>query len=1082
MSGGTLLRKLAAAVIAAALLAGFFVPRVLASSELKTVRVGFFAFDGYHMTDKNGNRSGYGYEYLQRMSKYNNWRYKYVGEDKSWREMQEMLAGGEIDILTPAHKTEERLARFDFSDEPIGISTTIFTIRAGNGAFPIGDFSALDGVRVGMLKGNAVNGGFARYAAKNGFAYRPVYFDSDAEMLAALQDGKIIDALVTSNLRVIRREWVVAEFDPKPFYAMVRKGDGEMLKEVNAAIKQVNTNNTTLQAMLRDKYYSPDSGEDIPFTAGERLYLQKLCESASAVNVLMNPARRPLSYVEDGEMRGIIPQIAAAVFERLDIPYTAVVTTSREEYFAAARAPETTVYFDMRADYNLAEKNGYKLTEPYLRETISQIRRTGFSGEIETVAVLRLSDIPEEYLHSLCGGARLIYFDEDDECVRAVRDGRADVTYRYTYRAQEYMYHDVRNELQSVLMPKYRTYFAVGVRAAANPLLLSIINKGVQAMRDEDINAIILNNTLTVTPRLTLADFFYQYRFPAVLLGVMSLLLLALAAALFAIRQRSYNKIAAKNDALAAAVAQAKYANEAKGRFLSSMSHEIRTPMNAIVGITEIAKAHIGEPERIANCLAKIETSSRLLLNIVNDVLDMSAIERAKLKIASAEFDIKDVLTNLSNIYYPQCAEKGVKFDLVANIDDEMLIGDQLRVSQILMNLVSNAFKFTPAGGRIKVIAAQTVRNGENTFIRFTVSDTGIGMSKEFQAKLFSSFEQEDAETARRYGGSGLGLAITKNLVGLMHGAIDVASEPDKGTVVTVDLPFKVSGERTSRRRASVSGQLRALVADDDTDAVEYISIVLERLGVQYDTACSGNLAIEMTAKEYGKGGGYNVCFLDWKMPDVSGLEVTRKIRELYDKDTLIIVVSAYDLSEIEEEAKAAGANMLLQKPLFQSTVSDLITDLICNVIRREAPGGAAKYDFGGKKLLLAEDNDLNAEISLELLEMVHIRADRAADGRQAVEMMTSSAPGTYEMILMDIQMPVMDGYEAARAIRASAHPQAASIPIYAMTANAFSEDVSAALSAGMNGHIAKPIDTRTLYETIKRATGRAGDTRIGRG
>ena len=352
-------------------------------------------------------------------------------------------------------------------------------------------------------------------------------------------------------------------------------------------------------------------------------------------------------------------------------------------------------------------------------------------------------------------------------------------------------------------------------------------------------------------------------------------------------------------------------------------------------------------------------------------------------------------------------------------------------------------------------------------FLRFTVTDSGCGISEEMQQRIFKPFEQESAQTAQNHGGSGLGLSITKNLVEMMHGAIKLESRKNEGTTFTVDLPFEVDRRAEEYSKTNFK-DIRALIVDDDESTVEYTSIVLDRIGVQFDVATSGQEAIDIMAEEYRRGAGYDVCFIDWKMPHMSGVEVTKKIRALFDADTIIIIVSAYDLSEVEAEAKAAGANMFVPKPLFQSTV--------CNVLMTLSGGKYTKltadqgeFDFTSRRVLLAEDNALNKEIATELLEMVNFTVDCAENGQEALDLFTASVPGYYDVILMDIQMPIMDGYEATKKLRISGHPDAAKIPILAMTANAFTEDIATALSSGMNGHIAKPIDTEVLYQALKR-------------
>lgn len=605
-----------------------------------------------------------------------------------------------------------------------------------------------------------------------------------------------------------------------------------------------------------------------------------------------------------------------------------------------------------------------------------------------------------------------------------------------------------------------------------NEMLVSIINKCIASISETQRNDIVIENTIAKGYHAGVEEIVYKYRTPLIGIAVLVAAIIAMLIGFSIVRQRNFlaietvnGKLEETNSRLEEAVVQADRANSAKSEFLSRMSHEIRTPMNAIVGLTEIAKQHESEPEKIDDYLGKISVSSKVLLNIVNDVLDMSAIESNKLKIANEEFDIKQVLGGISAIYYPQCSGKGVKFRMATDVENELLLGDSLRVSQILLNLVSNAYKFTPAGGAIEILAKETARRDGKAFLRFTVSDSGCGMTKDMQERLFKPFEQEAADTAKKHGGSGLGLSIAKNLVDMMQGAINVESEKGKGTTFTVDLPFEIVKDDGRDENESLCS-LRVLAVDDDEVAREYTATVLKRLGVKFELADSGKKALDMVTEAKKEGKPYDVCLIDWKMPDMDGVEVTRRIRADKKNKTTIIIVSAFDLNEVQDEAIAAGADHFVTKPLFQSTVYNVLVQLKKNEIQMPAPK-KKEYDFTGHKVLLAEDQELNAEIAIELLGFVNMAADHAHNGKEAVEMFENAPAGTYDAILMDVQMPEMDGHEAAQAIRRLEREDAASIPIYAMTANAFTEDVSSALSAGMNGHIAKPIDTKILYETL---------------
>ena len=514
----------------------------------------------------------------------------------------------------------------------------------------------------------------------------------------------------------------------------------------------------------------------------------------------------------------------------------------------------------------------------------------------------------------------------------------------------------------------------------------------------------------------------------------------------------------------------AQKANDAKRDFLSRMSHEIRTPMNAIIGMSAVAFNYLDDKKRTADCLSKITFSSKHLLMLLNDVLDMSKIENGKLNIRQELFDLKNLVTSLADINYGLATAKGLAFEIViSGFKDEMLLGDSMRVNQILLNLLSNAIKFTPKGGSVRLEIRMLRSASDKIWLRFIVKDSGIGMKKEFLEHLYEPFEQADNGIARKYGGTGLGMAITKNLVAIMDGTIEVESQEGAGTTFMVDLPFGVS--KVDKKTAAEMEEMRVLVVDDDNDTCEHAAVLLKGMGVNVDWALNGFEAIEKVRSACEDDGRcYDVCFIDWCMPELDGIETARRMRRYVGPDVLIIIISAYDWSGIEEQAKAAGVNAFIAKPFFASN----LYNMLLTVSRKpelgfSAVGNKETYDFGGKKVLLVEDNELNMEIASELLKFVNLQVEHAENGKVAVDIFRNSKEKEYALIFMDIQMPLMNGYDAARCIRSSEHPAAGTIPIIAMTANAFNDDVQAAFDAGMNGHLAKPIDVEVLYKTIAR-------------
>ncbi len=520
------------------------------------------------------------------------------------------------------------------------------------------------------------------------------------------------------------------------------------------------------------------------------------------------------------------------------------------------------------------------------------------------------------------------------------------------------------------------------------------------------------------------------------------------------------------------ALAAAEHANRAKTTFLNNMSHDIRTPMNAIIGFTALAAAHIDNKKQVADYLRKISVSSEHLLSLINDVLDMSRIESGKVTIEERDTHLPDILHDLRTIIQANVHAK--QLDLYIDTVDvvhEDVICDKLRLNQILLNLVSNAVKFTKPGGMlsIRVIEKEDAPNGYADYI-FRVKDTGIGMSKEFQKHIFEAFAREQTSTVSGIQGTGLGMAITKNIVDMMGGTITVDSEPGKGTEFTVCLQFRIGGSPVCCEKIPKLAGLHALVADDDFDTCASVTRMLSKIGMRAEWTTSGKEAVLRTQLAIENDDEFSAYIIDWIMPDMNGIETVRRIRAIIGDSKPIIILTAYDWTEIEEEAREAGVTAFCSKPLFMSELREALLQPIEEKEAAEASARLPDDTFAGKKILLVEDNELNQEIAATILEEYGFSVDLAGDGTVAVEKVEKADADRYDIILMDIQMPHMDGYEATHRIRALKDKTKANIPIYAMTANAFEEDRQKAMDAGLNGHIAKPIDIANLMEVLKGA------------
>lgn len=903
-----------------------------ATDKAMTVNVGFFQFDGYHMLDSMGNRSGYGYEYLQEMAKYNKWEYNYMGYDKSWSDMLTMLENGDIDILTSAQKTPERLEKFDFSNKPIGYSASILTVKAGNKKFKAGQYDNFDGIRIGLLKGNSRNADMEEFAEANGFKYKAVYYEDTVDMIADLQLGKKIDALVTSNLRSISNEWIIAQFAESAFYVMVQKGNSELLEQINNSIEQINRFSPTIQADLRDKYYAVKNGAEIAYTAEELEYIRKMNDEGRTFSVGINPDRKPLSFFEDGKPKGIIAEISSEILDRTGLQYEFVCADTRAHYYQGTSQGTYDLRIDSGMDYNSSERFGYKLTNGYIKTSVSMVVLRSFTGEPTSIACLARHGYLEDFADRYYPSAKIKKYDTVFECINAVKKGDVEATFMLSRVAQQYLYEDETNRLVATTIPNSDEDIAIGVKNDEDVILMSILNKAVDSIGTEYINNVVNKYMSFNDKEYSLISFMYMY--PGATIAATSLVAILIILAIILVYTRRKTRFeASQNRIISDALTVAQNASEAKGQFMFKMSHEIRTPLNAVLGYMSLAEDVEGNPDKTVEYIEKSKVAGEHLLGIVNDVLDMSSIESGKMKIAKDVFSFEEIIDECDTVFGQQAGSKGIDFKVTRENDvSASLVGDKMRLSQILFNLLSNAVKFTPKGGKVEFKIKEVIGSDNIGRIKIQVEDSGIGMSDEYQKKMFTPFEQEDESIARRYGGSGLGLSITYNLVTMMGGTISAESESGKGTKFTVMLAFDRPADKEEKPKAH------------------------EEL----------------------------------EMGSIDGMHV-----------------------------------------------------------------------------LLAEDNIMNFEIAKAFLNKKGVIVDDASTGLEAVEKFQCSRIGTYDAIIMDIQMPVMDGYEATEKIRNGNHPEGKTIPIIAMTANAFSEDVSRALSHGLNDHIAKPFNANDLVRAL---------------
>lgn len=906
-------------------------------SQHERVRVGFFAMDGYHMMDEDGNRSGYGYDFLRLMARYWDVDYEYVGYDKSWEEMQQMLIDGEIDMVTSARRTPEREELFDFS-RPIGTNNGILTVRSDNSTIVEGKYSTYDGMRVALLRGNSRNDEFAEYARTKGFTYKSVYFDSAEEIAEALQNGTV-DAIVTSSLRKMNNERILEKFGSSDFYVIVKKGNTELLNKINYAIDQMNAAEGSWKTTLYNKNYETTDTKNLEYTEEEKRIIAQYSKG-NPLHVLCDPTRYPYSYTENGEVKGILPDYFRKIADYAGLSYEFLVPATRDEYIAyQSNKDAVNISIDARLDTdNYAETKEWGLTAPYITMRMARVTRRDFDGKINVVTTVN-QNASTSIEDVLAPGAEKLMCSTRQEMMEAVRDGKADAAFVYYRMAQAFVNSDTTGTMTYTLLEQPTFSYRMVVSSTENHALAGILTKAMYAMPDNLVEDLATQYTTYKATNLTLADMIRLHPVTAVAITVfISWMAVTMIIIVNRLRTRRKLQLAAQQKAkeMTVLAEQAQAASKAKSTFLSNMSHDIRTPMNAIIGFTNIALHQDSVPE-MHNCLKKIEESSDHLLSLLNDVLDISRIESGKVEFSPVPANITAVTDSVIEIVKGMILNRELNFEVHREpLQNPYVMTEPVRIREILVNILNNAVKFTKDGGTIRFDAgSRPGADAQHIVICYRIKDTGIGMSEEFQKKLFDEFAQEENGVRTQYKGTGLGMPISKKYVELMGGTITVDSRKGVGTTFTVEIPM--------------------------------------------------------------------------------------------------------ELTNAEKVEKT--------KPLAQHN------------------------DLKGIKVLLAEDNDLNAELATILLEDLGMTVTRAADGQEVVDLFAEHPAGTYDIILMDIMMPEMDGHQAAKAIRAmyADRSDAEEIPIIALSANAFSEDVQASLDAGMNGHVSKPLNMEEVTKVIER-------------
>ncbi len=1070
-------------LIACALLLAAFPPASVRAEERETVRVGYMLHDTYQEGGPGELKTGYGYEYLQMLRNYTGWEYEYVYAS-SWADQIAMLERGEIDMMLHAFRTPERMETMLFSVEPMGREANYLYTRGDHPTLVAGDINSFNGKIVGCMAGDFRQELFAQWCDMNNVVCKVEFYEDLTEMHEELADGTI-DAVIGSDFTSspFSGDWVtVLRLNEQSIYIAVRLGREDLLAEVNAAQEQILAMNPYYPDEIRRKYQDKVSTYIPPLSAAQ----EELLQEKGTLTLGYCSAHRPIAYTDEetGELYGVLADYLTKITEVYGIDFQLTPYRNDNELLEALTSGTVDIIAPVSYDYGMAENSGVAITNPLAQESMLALFKPNSRNEtnniFKRISVVKNSITEKDYAKHYYPDAELVEASNVNEAIHLVSSGRADcyITSSTTWSWYAEKYPDIR-ELRIVNLPDSNVVNMAVL--TENIALVPILNMGINLLSETDVNHAIIAYA-DVHSKTTIFTILAEDPLLAIVVILAIVLLVGLLFVVYRLmlEQRHSRQLAAASrkteharreaerarQEAEAAQREAERANMAKSTFLTSMSHDIRTPMNAIVGMTTLAAKHLNNPEYVRNCLNKVNLASDHLLTLINDVLDINKIESGNLALSPNVFSIADSMMNLSNIGRHQLREKNHNFEIrIHNIKQEYLFADELRINQIFINLLSNAVKYTPSGGRITIDVKQEDVPGERNKIRliYIIEDSGIGMSQEFQAHMYELFAMAN-KSARTVAGSGVGLSICKQLVDLMGGTIQCESEEGKGTKFTVKLDLEIADRAVDNLMLPA---MKILLVDDDEVFLATASETLKDLGVSPDCVNSGEKAIQAVKRMDDANKAYPLIIIDWLMPERDGIETTRRIRSLVGPEVSIIVISAYGPEDIRSQALSAGANGFIHKPLFRSNAYESISEIMGLNDSCTDDVSQVHLKVKGMHLLVAEDNDLNWEIIRELLAMYGIEAKRAEHGQICLDMLAASKPGAFDGVLMDIQMPVKNGYDTTRDIRAMDRDDLRSLPIIAMTADAYTEDVLRCAEAGMNAHISKPVDMERLLDIL---------------
>lgn len=1030
-------------------------------SDRTVIRVAFPTQEGMSFIGHSGKVTGYNYDYLEKISEYTGWQMEYVlypsndGNEAVGNAISD-LTEGKVDLLGPLLKNEQTEEMFEFPEHSYGtVYTTLCALSAGD--LRENNLNRQEELKVGLWKSAETrNSEVITFLDSEKITYKIIYYESADEQNQGLLNGEV-DVISSVSLSPVANTRIVAQFAARPYYFAATKGQSELIKELDETIGKIGKSETKLQDNLYDKYFR-NADDVFLLTDAQKAELQTL----DTLRVLCVAHDAPYVYEREGKPAGMLVAILNNYAEStgISLDYTFCESRSAAEELMKKESYDLFIGATLTSG-NCAEL-GYINSVPVIESVLAFAKNPqGTTGN--RIAIIK--GLEEQIDTS--GYDETVLCDSAQECLEAISSKRADFA-AGDRSSLSYYINDLGSALTTSLIPGQTQNVSIAVARDYTPVLLDTLNNYIYSISEADL-ATYLSDGNIHSSAFSLTTYIRRNPIRAALLITAVVVILAAVVVLVLTKSAKEREEMQKkhNTQLQEALQIAREANESKTTFLSNMSHDIRTPMNAVMGFSTLLAKEPEDSIKVREYARKITAASNHLLGLINDILDISKIESGKVTLHQSVFSMDELLESINVVIRPMAGAKRQSFQVnIGTLEHELFVGDKVRINQVLINLLSNAIKYTPMDGHITFNVKDEGNSSTSVvLIQFQVIDDGYGITEEFKKIIFDPFTRSESSTVNKEVGTGLGLAITKNIVDLMGGTIDLDSTLGKGSTFTVELPLRIPHEEEDEQFWENHGISRVLIVDDDKAVSEGIKESMKESGVQFDAVYSGEQAVELVREEYDRGHEYSAIILDWQMPGMNGLDTAREIRKVIPIDTPVLFLTSYDWSDIETEALEIDVDGFLAKPF---TVINLKEKLIeVEHFKNSIAKADVEIELKGMHFLVAEDNQLNAEILVAILESEGATCDVAENGQIAVERFTGSPAHTYDAVLMDIMMPVLNGYDATRLIRASAHPEAHTIPVIAMTANAFVKDVQDALDAGMNAHIAKPINMETLKNTL---------------